>query len=336
MSERPPTPMLFFETINAFQRSAVLKSAIEVDLFTAIARGQNRAETIGAACKIPGRSARILADYLTVLGFLTKSGEAYALTADSATFLNRESPAYVGGAVEFLWSPHMREQFEHLTESLRAGGAPEDSGSLNPEDEMWVRFARGMAGLFGMPAEALARRVIGAETNTPMRVLDVAAGHGLYGIAFARLNPNAKVVASDWRNVLAVAQENAQKAGVQDRHSTIAGSAFDVDWGGDYDVILLTNFLHHFRPEENVRLLKKVHGSLKAGGRVVALEFVPNEDRITPPTSAAFAMTMLATTPGGDAYTFAEYGPMFREAGFGGVEFWNLEPTMQQVVVGRK
>jgi 2-polyprenyl-3-methyl-5-hydroxy-6-metoxy-1,4-benzoquinol methylase len=336
MAERPPTPILFFETINAFHRSAVLKSAIELDFFTAIARGHNTPETIAAACKIPARSARVLADYLTVIGFVTKAAEQYALTPDTATFLDRQSPAYVGGAVEFLWSPHMRERFDHLTESLRAGGAPENSGSLNPEHEMWVRFARGMAGLFAMPAEALARRILGTETNAPMRVLDVAAGHGLYGVAFARLNPNAEVVACDWRNVLEVARENAQKAGVQDRHSTIAGSAFDVDWGGDYDVILLTNFLHHFRPQEITRLLKKVHKSLKAGGRVVALEFIPNEDRITPPTSAAFAMTMLATTPGGDAYTFAEYEPMFREAGFGGVECYALEPTMQQVVVGRK
>ena len=123
-----------------------------------------------------------------------------------------------------------------------------------------------------------------------MRMLDVAAGHGLYGIAFARQNPNASVVASDWANVLTVAQDNARNAGVQNRHTTIPGSTFDVDWGGGYDVVLLTNFLHHFNADENERLLTKVYASLKPGGRAVALEFVPDSDRITPPTSAAFAI----------------------------------------------
>jgi len=336
MSTRPPSPLMFFDTINAYQRTAALKSAIELELFTQIARGHNTAAALAGACHVAERGARILADYLSIIGFLTKEGDRYALTPDTATFLDRQSPAYVGGAVEFLTTAHMRQRFEELSDAVRAGGARDEDNALNPEHEIWVRFARGMAGLAAMPADVLAQRVLASAPTAPMRVLDVAAGHGLYGIAFARQNPNASVVASDWANVLTVAQDNARKAGVQDRHTTIPGSAFDVDWGGGYDVVLLTNFLHHFNADENKRLLTKVHASLKPGGRAVALEFVPNSDRITPPTSAAFALIMLATTPSGDAYTFAEYEPMFRSAGFARVECSNLEPTMQQVVIATK
>jgi ubiquinone/menaquinone biosynthesis C-methylase UbiE len=335
MSKQPPSPQLFFDTINAYQRTAALKSAIELDLFTAIARGHDTPAALASACRITPRGARILADYLTIIGFLAKSGERYALTPDTATFLVRQSPAYVGGAVEFLSSPHLRQRVEELSEAAR-NGVRADDNALNPEHEIWVRFARGMASLAAMPADLLARRILETAPSAPMRVLDVAAGHGLYGIAFARQNPNAAIVASDWGNVLAVAQEHARQAGLQDRYQTRPGSAFDVNWGDGFDIVLLTNFLHHFSPEENTKLLARVYSALKPGGRAVALEFVPDDDRITPPTSASFALIMLATTPSGDAYTFAEYRPMFAAAGFTQTECWNLEPTMQQVVVATK
>jgi 2-polyprenyl-3-methyl-5-hydroxy-6-metoxy-1,4-benzoquinol methylase len=336
----PPSPQLFFDTINAFHRTAALKSAIDLDLFSAIARGHNTPAALASAAKITERGARILADYLAIIGFLTKAGEKYNLTADSAAFLDRQSPTYIGGAVEFLTSTHMRERFENLTQTLRSGGREltEDANALAPDHEVWVRFARGMAGLSMMPAELLAQRVLATAPSptAPMRVLDVAAGHGLYGIAVAKHNPNATIVASDWSNVLTVAQDFARRAGVQDRYEALAGSAFDVNWGSDYDVVLLTNFLHHFSPAENQTLLRKVHGALKPGGRAFALEFVPNDDRITPPVSASFALIMLAATPTGDAYTFAEYQPMFRAAGFSSADCSNLEPSMQQVIVATK
>src|SRR5512140_571734 len=113
----------------------------------------------------------------------------------------------------------------------------------------------------------------------PLKVLDIAAGHGLFGIEIAKQNPQARIVAVDWPQVLQVAQENARKAGVADRYELLPGSAFDVSFGGPYDVVLLTNFLHHFDHTTCVGLLKKVRAALKPGGLAATLEFVPNEDR---------------------------------------------------------
>jgi methylase of polypeptide subunit release factors len=96
-----------------------------------------------------------------------------------------------------------------------------------------------------MPAELMAG-LVDPGGKQKLKILDIAAGHGLYGIAFAKRNPQTQIVALDWANVLEVAKENARKAGVLDRYSTIAGSAFDVDFGEGYDLVLLTNFLHHF------------------------------------------------------------------------------------------
>jgi cyclopropane fatty-acyl-phospholipid synthase-like methyltransferase len=147
-------------------------------------------------------------------------------------------------------------------------------------------------------------------------VLDIAAGHGLFGIAMAKALPEAEIVAVDWESVLAVARGNAEEAGIADRYRTIAGSAFDVDWGKGYDLALLPNFLHHFDYATCVALLKKVRQSLTSKGNTLAVEFVPNEDRISPHVPAVFAFHMLAFTPGGDAFTARDLDSMARDAGF--------------------
>jgi 2-polyprenyl-3-methyl-5-hydroxy-6-metoxy-1,4-benzoquinol methylase len=331
-----PSPVLFFDTVNAFQRTEALRAAIELDLFTHVAAGKHTAAEVAAACGAAPRGVRILADYLTLLGFLSKRGDRYDLTPDAAVFLDRNSPAYLGGAVEFLLMPQMRECFETLTAAVRRGGtAVSDEGTVSHDNPVWVAFARAMAPLM-RPAADLLAGLAGGDRDRPLRVLDVAAGHGLFGIAVARQYPRATVTALDWANVLAVAAENAKQAGVADRHRLLPGSAFEVNWGGPYDVVLLTNFLHHFDVPTCERLAAKAHAALAPGGRALTLEFIPEPDRVSPPTAAAFALTMLATTAHGDAYTFAEYDGLFARAGFARSEFHPLPPTPQQAVVSHK
>ncbi|PYV14933.1 MAG: methyltransferase type 12, partial [Acidobacteria bacterium] len=183
-----------------------------------------------------------------------------------------------------------------------------------------------------IPAAAIAR-LVRLEPGRKHRVLDIAAGHGKFGIAFAREYPKVEIVAQDWPNVLEVARENARAAGVEDRFRTLPGSAFDVDYGSGYDLVLLTNFLHHFDPETCERLLRKARAALAPGARAATLEFVPNEDRVSPPVPATFSLMMLGSTPKGDAYTFSELERMFRNAGFARSELHALPPTFQSVVI---
>src|SRR4029077_16799793 len=117
-----------------------------------------------------------------------------------------------------------------------------------------------------MPAELLAG-LVGGDSNRPLRVLDVAAGHGVFGITVAKHYPQARVTALDWANVLAGAAEQAEGEGVAGRHTLRPGSAFDVNWGGPYDVVLLTNFFHHFDEPTCVRIAAKAHAALAPGGR---------------------------------------------------------------------
>jgi 2-polyprenyl-3-methyl-5-hydroxy-6-metoxy-1,4-benzoquinol methylase len=184
------------------------------------------------------------------------------------------------------------------------------------------------------PAELIAQ-LLGAGEGKTWKVLDIAAGHGLFGITLAKHNPNAEIYALDWPAVLEVAKENAAKAGVSSRYHTLPGSAFDVNFGTDNNVVLLTNFLHHFDVPTCESLLRKVHASLAPGGRVVTLEMVPNEDRLTPPMAAKFSIIMLASTVSGDAYTFSQYQSMFKNAGFSSCEF-HTPPIGEQIVLAVK
>lgn len=331
-----PSPQLFFQTINAYQRTEGLKAAIDLEVFTAIGEGNTTAAEIAKRCDASERGTRILCDFLCIIGFLTKEQNRYALTTDSAMFLDKRSPAYLGGAVEFISSPMLTDAFKDFAAAVRKGGTVlSEGGTVAAENPIWVKFARGMAPMMALPAQ-LTAKLVDPIADRKLKILDIAAGHGLYGLAFAKNNPQASIVALDWKAVLEVAKDNARIAGVAERYSTIEGSAFEVDFGTDYDLILLTNFLHHFDAPTNETLLRKVHAALAEGGRAVTLEFVPDEDRISPPDAAAFSMMMLGSTPAGDAYTFSELERMFANAGFSRSEIHQLPPTIEQLVISHK
>ena len=331
-----PSPDPFLGAMTAYQRSAALKGALDLDLFSAIAAGAGTVPVLAERCAASARGMRILCDYLTAAGFLLKAGDTYALTPDSATFLDRGSPACVAVAAEFLYAPELREAFADVAQAVRRGGTLlAGAGTVTPEHPVWVRFARAMAPLMRMPARAVVD-LVEVDPAASLRVLDVAAGHGMFGLAFAQAYPRAEVTALDWPAVLVVAGENARAAGVDGRFHPLAGSAFETPLGGPYDLVLLPNFLHHFDPATCEGLLATVGPALAPGGRVVTVEFVPDEGRVTPPHVAMFSLVMLCTTPAGDAYTFAELEAMFRRAGFPRSVLHVPGPAGPQVIISQR
>jgi SAM-dependent methyltransferase len=329
-SDTPPSARLFFDTINAHHRTAAIKAAVELDLFTAIGNSAAKAEEIAPRINASQRGVRILCDYLTMLGFLNKEGDRYSLTRDSATFLDRQSPMYAGGITRFLLTPDLTGAFSDLAGAVRKGGAV-GQGTVAPEHPVWIEFARSMVPMMMSAAGALTE-IVALDPSRETKVLDIAASHGMWGISFAKKNPRARIVALDWAPVLKLTRESAERAGVADRFSTVAGSAFDVEFGTDYDLVLVPNFLHHFNANDCVRFLKKAHAALRRDGRIAIVEFVPNPDRISPPESAGFSLIMLATTPEGNAYTFAEFEEMLARAGFQSPEAHSLPPAFTAII----
>ncbi len=326
-----PSPMLVFETLMAYQRTNALRAGIELKVFSAIAGGSRSVEALAAACGAAPKGIRVLCDYLTIAGFLTKDDSGYGLTPDSRIFLVESSPAYMGGMTSFLFHPFMADGMANVTGAVRKGGTTLPAeGSVSDDNPVWVDFAKGMAP-FAMPAAMLMAQL--TATTEPLKVLDIAAGHGMYGIMIAKHSPAAEIHALDWSNVLAVAHENARHLGVADRWQAINGSAFFADYGTGYDLVLVTAFIHHFDIPTNVALLQKVRTALKPGGKVIIAEMAVNDDRITPPMAGMFAMTMLTTTPHGDAFSRNEIESMCAQAGFGEVVHHDVPPSPTTVTI---
>ncbi len=336
MNNNEPSIALVWDAFTGYQRTAAFKAAIELDLFTHIGGGATTIAALAERTKAAPRGLRALLDHLAADDFLVRDGNTYELSATAAAFLDRKSPAFLGSAVTFIASPMLLDSFSRLTEAVRRGGtAVSDEGTLAPEHPVWVDFARAMAPLAGATANLLAN-LLDIEKAGSAKVLDIAAGHGMFGITLARLNPKVEVTALDWKNVLAVAQENARAAGVADRFHRLEGSAFGVAFGGNYDLVLMPNILHHFDAATCEKLLAKGHAALAPGGRLVIVEFVPDDDRSGPPDAVRFALVMLATTPAGDVYTFAEYKAMLQRAGFDGATLHDLPPTPARVVIATR
>ncbi|MCP3981765.1 MAG: methyltransferase domain-containing protein [bacterium] len=335
MSTERPTPERIFGLINAYRSSQALKGALDLGLFTALGAESKSAAELADRVGAAERGVRILCDFLTIEGLLEKHDGEYRASADAALFLDEGSPAYVGAVGKFMLESTAFHSFADVAGIVRKGGTLlEGQGTVEPNHPFWIDFARSMVPVMQPSAEFIGELVTREySADRPLRVLDVAAGHGIFGVHVAKRHPKAEIVALDWPAVLEVASENAKLHGVDERHTTLEGDAFDVEFGNGFDVVLLTNFLHHFDAATCIELLRKARGALNDGGRAVTLEFVPNEDRVSPAEEAAFSMVMLATTASGDAYTFRELQRMAADAGFSRSELHRPETTPQSVVV---
>ena len=324
------SPDLFIDAVLAYQQTAAIKVAVELDLFSKVAKGTNTAEALAERTGAAVRGIRILCDYLTVRGHLEKQGDEYRLTPSTAAFLDRSSQFWIGSIVEYLAAPEMVGLFLDEPASYVRNGGSIGLANNAADHPIWVKFARAMVSFRAPVATRVASEL---ARWSPRKVLDIAASHGMFGIAIARAVPGAEVTAVDWQAVLSVARESAEAAGVSDRYHTLAGSAFEVDWGNGFDLVLLANFLHQLEHEGCVALLRKVRKSLVSGGRAAVVELVPNEDRVSPRFPAMFSFQMLGSTPRGEAYTAREFEDMGREAGFGRATVTSLPPTPQSLIL---
>src|SRR5258707_8888357 len=184
-----PSPERIFTTLSAYQQTFALQAAIQLDLFTAIGEGANDPALLAKRVQASERGVRILADYLTVQGFLRKENGKYLLTQESAVFLDRRSPACMGSMATFLADKTNVENFAMLADSVRKGGTVSGIGdNSKPVDDRWVRFARSMAPM-AVPMAGVLSQMVNAPADRPIRVLDIAAGHRKDGVPVAQNKP---------------------------------------------------------------------------------------------------------------------------------------------------
>lgn len=190
------SPAPFVDAVLGYQQTAAMRAAIKLDLFSLICAGTDNAEAIAIACGTATRGIRILADYLTIRGFLVKAGDHYQPTPMTRAFLDRTSPTYMGSIVDFMAAPEFMALFQDDPLSyVRNGGSP-GLANVAPENPLWITFAQAMVPFVHAQAALVAAHVADWQRK-PRRVLDIAAGHGMFGIILANAVPEAAVTAVD-------------------------------------------------------------------------------------------------------------------------------------------
>jgi ubiquinone/menaquinone biosynthesis C-methylase UbiE len=165
-------------------------------------------------------------------------------------------------------------------------------------------------------AQALGDHLKVSKAKNDIRVLDLAAGSGIWGIALAQKSPRVRVTAVDWAGMIPTTKRITRKFGVADRFQFIEGDLLEANFGTGYNIATLGHILHSEGEERSRQLLKKTFRAVKSGGTIAIAEWLVNDERTEPLPSLMFAVQMLVNTEKGDTFSFNEIKGWLGEAGF--------------------
>ena len=323
-SQTRVSPQRILATLQAYRVAAVVNTAIELELFTRIAHGNDTVNKLAGELDVPVRGIRLVCDLLADAGLIIKDGEGLQLAPDAAMFLDKRSPAYLGESTGKLYTAPLLHGFEQLTEFVR-GRKSEEATTILPD---WYDIGRGLTD----QDEAVTAFVDAVLfPGGPFKILDVGAGNGAYGIALAARYPEAIIVAADRPAELKIAQDNAVRARLRTRFQNIPGDFLAMPFGMDYDAAILAGHLNQLEPAQIELLMKRIRDALKKTGRLTILEFLSPDD----PEYAGFSLTMLTATRRGGAYSVAEVQDLLRSSGFGAIESRPLPPAHATLITAQ-
>jgi len=306
------------QMMSAYKETSLLKTGIKLGLFDSLASaGSLDVETASKAIDADPRGTRILLNALAALHILDTDGERYWLAPGADELLVRDRDGFVGDMVHVFASDYEWDALKHFDDAVREGGTVMDQHAETPEYKYWEDFAN-YAPLVAKPtAEVLVESLRPwAGERAELDVLDVACGHGVYGYTVAQRYEQARVWSLDWKNVLDIAGRHAERMGVRDRTNFITGDMFEAPFGGPYDLVLITNVLHHFSDERALELLSRATSALKPDGVVGVVGFTTSDTLPTvDPQPHLFSVLMLAWTADGEVHSEESYRRMYEAAG---------------------
>lgn len=299
--------------------SMVLATAVQLDVFGALTEGAQTAADIAKATSASVRGMTMLLDGLVSLGLLEKQANRYDLTPEAETYLVKSSDNYLGGFFEIFQKGIM--DWLKLPEAVKTGQPVRSFEGQKKSEEFFPPLIRALHVANMGPAHNLVRKLGIGTRWRGLKVLDVAAGSGVWGIAVAQEDPSTTVAALDFPKILNITREYAAKAGVADRFSYLETSLRNASFEENaYDLIILGNIAHAEGQDVMRDFLKRVQPALRQGGKLAIVDMIPNEERTGPPFPVLFALQMLLHTSQGGTFTQNEYSRWLQEAGFKKVE----------------
>jgi SAM-dependent methyltransferase len=310
------TPERLMQLGFAYAPPLIIGAAVSNKVFDTLATGTKSVEEVSKETGASARGLRAIMNALVGLELVRKSGDKYSLTPESDAFLVSNKPGTLAG----FFPMNMRRlipSWLKLDEIVRTGRPAQPHNEEHPGTEFFTELVENIIPMSYGGAQALAEHLNMAKAAKPVRVLDVAAGSGIWGIALAQKSSQVQVTAVDWAGMIPTTKRITQKFGVADRFKFIEGDIGEVDFGNGYDIATLGHILHSEGEERSRHLLKKVSGALKAGGTIAIGEWLVNDDRTEPLPGLMFAVQMLVNSEEGDTFSFNEIRGWLEEAGFG-------------------
>jgi len=313
------------QMIRGYMPSRCLLTALELDIFTAVGEGAN-AEQVGTKIRANARAAGMLLNALVALGLLSKSGDDYKNTPESARFFVQGSKDNHRNGL--LHTANIWHRWSTLTDAVRSGTRVPSSRDDTPE---WTRNF-----IVGMQRNAKDRAPLVAKalgTTGVRRILDLGGGSGVYSIAFAKACPDVHCEILDIPEVVPLTAEYVSQAGVSSQVSLRPGDMLQDDFGSGYDIIMLNAICHMFSEEQNRDIFRRAHEALAPNGRLLVQDFILNSEKTGPQHAALFSLNMLVNTDAGASYSESEYTHWMKAAGFTDVCRINL-PGPSSLIVG--
>jgi C-methyltransferase len=323
-----------FQMLLAYKKSALLRTGIELGVFARLAAQPATADDVARDLDLAPRGSRLLLNALVAIDALQEADGTYRLAPLTAGTLDPSRDGYLGELSRILASRWEWEAMGRLPEAVRRGGPVIAENAEQLDYSYYEEFAT-HAGAVTKPTVALVAETIGdwAAGRDRLNVLDLACGHGIYGYTLAQRHPGARVWSVDNAQVLEIAQKHAARLGVADRVETMAGDMFTLDLGGPYDLVLITNVLHHHTPERATELLRRTAAVTNPGGRIVLVGITADGGPVRDsPEAHLFSLLMLVWTDNGEAHSSATYERMLSAAGYAGMRL-HRQPTIPMRVI---
>lgn len=309
-----PSPITSMETFRAalaaYRLPRVIVTALELDLFTAMATRAWSVERLAKALDASQRGLDILCRNLAMCGLLTKRGNVYRNTPFAATILNAKHPKYRGAYVELLKSQWT--DWSQLTQTVRSGrplGHNEPDSPTYRRQFTWAMHHRSL--------DVSTRVAAQLDLGQAGTLLDLGGGPGTYAMAFLARFPKLKATICDRAAALDVAKEIAATHKARKRLSYLPLNFMEEVLPGQYDVVWYSNVLHIYSPEENQALFRRVRSVLSPGGRLIIQDaFLHDPEGLYPEEASLFAVSMLLFTERGNTYSLRETTEWLRTAGF--------------------